>query len=273
MFSGQQEKCSQMNHYCVMTYILHKGAAESNKCPPPNIILYIIYCARTQFFLSLPPSWRLKWPAKAHWGAWMSLFSGLSNICCRLVTVWMAPTPFSCHYSNLFLSVYLPLPHICQTLTLTVVAWPDSRGISSRHPAYSFYMKGSSGKVSNMEANWYSFLHVNASHGCSTQAQDFMHSHTNTHTQSPKSLVVCCVPGRSRRKFHALLHTENVSFILPTEKGRTGNEWLDLRKKKKAKWGWLTCAGVTRCHGTPSKAKAELVTGSLECDVCDSRTQ
>lgn len=39
----------------------------------------------------------------------------------------------------------------------------------------------------------------------------------NTHINSGlRSLVFCCVPGRSHRKFHAPLHTENVSFILPT---------------------------------------------------------
>ena len=47
------------------------------------------------------------------------------------------------------------------------------------------------------------------------------HTHTHTHTRSPEEPGGLAVsPGRSRRKFHAPLHTENVSFILTTEKER-----------------------------------------------------
>lgn len=57
----------------------------------------------------------------------------------------------------------------------------------------------------------------------------------NTNIESGlRSLVVCCVPGRSQRKFHALLHTENVSFILPTEGERKAksSERVDQMEKK-----------------------------------------
>lgn len=37
-----------------------------------------------------------------------------------------------------------------------------------------------------------------------------------------RSLVVCCVPRRSHRQFHAPLHSKNVSFIQPTEKPSKG---------------------------------------------------
>lgn len=107
-----------------------------------------------------------------------------------------------------------------------------------------------------MGVTQHSFIQANASHGSPTRARDLMHTRARTHSR-PRSLVVCCVPGRSRRKFHALLHIENVSFILPTEKWKNGSIKKKQKNKNKAKWEWLTCVGATRCHGTPSKVKAE----------------
>lgn len=67
----------------------------------------------------------------------------------------------------------------------------------------------------------------------------------NTHINSGlRSLVFCCVPGRSHRKFHAPLHTENVSFILPTGDKRK-EEWK-TELEKKGNPLCLTYVGVTR---------------------------
>ena len=49
-------------------------------------------------------------------------------------------------------------------------------------------------------------------------------------SEEPGGLAVS--PGRSRRKFHAPLHTENVSFILPTEKERGKGGWGGTRSEK-----------------------------------------
>lgn len=58
--------------------------------------------------------------------------------------------------------------------------------------------------------------------------------------------MFCCVPGRSHRKFHAPLHTENVSFILPTGDKRKEKRNERLNWKKKGNPLWLTYVGVTR---------------------------
>lgn len=259
MFSGQQKKCSQVNDYHVMTYILHKGAAESNKCPPPNGIYCVLYRALGHNFFK----------SHHHHDIWSDqlkpteececLFSAVCHI--YAVVQWQCEQPplhlavitalysYLCHFFHFHTSV--------RHSGLIVVVWPDSRGISSRHPAYSFYMKGSS--VSNMEANLYSFLHVNASHGSSTQAQDFMHSHTNTHTVSKKPGGLLCLREVTQEISRSSSHWK--CFLYPPHWGGKKRERMAWFTEKKAKWGWLTCVGVTRCHGTPSKVKTEVVTG------------
>lgn len=47
IFSGQQRKYSPVNYDSVTAYIVHKGAAESNKCMTPKINHWLHYSTAT----------------------------------------------------------------------------------------------------------------------------------------------------------------------------------------------------------------------------------